>query len=81
MTNYTSRWLSTPSVYSSYVGREVKFYDTDVLHVDNDDDELYTLDKTKKSDDYFKFLDYIHAVFETKKPRHGLLDTKVSLTR
>lgn len=58
--------VSTPAVYSSYVGREVKFYDTDVLHVENDDDELYTLDKTKKSDEYFKFLEYIHAVFETR---------------
>lgn len=59
--------ISTPAVYSSYIGRNVKFYDTSVLQtLSDDDEELYTLDKTKKSDSYFEFLDYIHEVFETR---------------
>jgi hypothetical protein len=58
--------ISTPAVYSSYIGRKVKFYDTSVLQTISDNTELYTLDKTKKSDTYFEFLNYIHEVFETR---------------
>jgi len=58
--------ISTPAIYSSYIGRNVKFYNTSVLETLSDAEDLYTLDKTKKSDSYFEFLDYIHEVFETK---------------
>ena len=58
--------ISTPAVYSSYVGRNVKFYNTDILHTEQSGNELYTLDKDKKSEIYFRFLDYIHDVFENR---------------
>jgi len=58
--------ISTPAVYSSYVGRDVKFYNTDILHTESNDTELYTLDKDKKPEIYFRFLDYIHNVFESR---------------
>lgn len=59
--------VSTPAVFASYVGKKVKFYDTDILHYEVDDcEEFYTLDKTKKSKIYLEFIEYINEVFETK---------------
>ena len=46
--------------------RNVKFYNTDILHTEQSGNELYTLDKDKKSEIYFRFLDYIHDVFENR---------------
>ena len=58
--------ISTPAVYSSYVGKNVKFYNTDILHTEMSDSELYTLDKSKKPEIYFQYLSYIHEVFENR---------------
>lgn len=58
--------LSTPAVFASYLGKDIEFYNTDILYLDTDEEEYYTLDKTRKPPIYHEFLEYIHKVFETK---------------
>lgn len=59
--------ISTPSVYSSYMGKKVSFYNTDILYLeDNGIGDTYTLDKDRKSPLYLEFMDYITNVFANK---------------
>lgn len=63
--------ISTPSVYASYMGKKVKFYSTELLHLKDEDIKLtdkpiYTLDRDRKPKIYGEFMEYITDTFENK---------------
>lgn len=69
--------ISTPSVYSSYMGKKVSFYDTNLLHLDKlGERDTYTLDKTKKAKIYHEFMEYITDVFANKTRDMGFWITE-----
>ena len=69
--------ISTPSVYASYLGKRVSFYNTDLLYLNTSDTaSVYTLDKTKKPQIYHEFMDYITDVFSRKTSDMGFWITE-----
>lgn len=58
--------LSTPCVFSSYMGKDVKFYSTDILTTDVHSSNSYSMSLSTKSPEYLQFKEYIENVFENK---------------
>jgi hypothetical protein len=63
--------ISTPCVYSAYLRKRVKFYNSNVQYLptkyENSSDSFYTIDKKKKPGIWHSFMDYITDVFENEK--------------
>jgi len=62
--------ISTPCVYSCFLNKNVKFYNSDIqflpLDVEENINSIYTVDKSKKNDTWHSFMDYIKRVFQDK---------------
>ena len=62
--------ISTPCVYSSFLNKNVKFYDSNIQFLPPDVEKnihsVYTVDKSKKDDTWHSFMSYIKDVFQYK---------------
>lgn len=62
--------ISTPCIYSSFLNKKVKFYESDLQYLPeehvNGRYASYSLDRSRKDKSWFDFMNYIQDVFENK---------------